>query len=203
LSDGTVVYLNSGTSLKYPVKFIEGQNRKVFLNGEAYFDVSEDKNNAFVVNAQELDVQVFGTEFNVIAYPEDHETDVVLVEGSVGLSEKGSINKDKSKTFLKPGFKGSFDREQKTINTSKVNTRLYTSWMKGNIVFRNESFDNIVTRLERHYNISIINNNKALANETFNATIETEIETIEDVLNFFNKVYEIQYQIVNNKIIIN
>ncbi len=203
LSDKTIVYLNSGTSLRYPVQFIDGKQRQVFLKGEAYFDVAKDKNNPFVVNAQELDIQVVGTEFNVIAYPEDQETDVVLIEGSVGLTESGQPVNTTPSTLLKPGFKGSFDKEQKTINTSKVNTSLYTSWMDGNIVFRNEPFDNIVKRLERQYNTTIINNNKSLSNEKFNATIEVKKETLEDVLNYFNKVHNIQYQIINNKVVIN
>lgn len=203
LSDNTTVYLNSGTSLKYPVQFIAGQERQVFLKGEAYFDIAKDEENPFIVNAQELNIQVVGTQFNVVAYPENQETDVVLIEGSVGLSESNTTEVEHAVTYLKPGFKGSFDKEQKTINTSKVNTLLYTSWMDGNIVFRNESFENIIKRLERQYNTTIINNNKSLSNETFNATIEVERETLEDVLYYFNKVHDIEYQIINNKVVIN
>jgi len=203
LSDKTVVYLNSGTSLKYPIQFIDGQPRKVFIKGEAYFKVSKNESDPFIVNAQELDVKVFGTEFNVVAYPEDQETDVILIEGSVGLSKKDKSLDAASTTLLQPGFKGSFDKEQKTIDTRKVNTLLYTSWMEGTIVFRNEPFKNILKKLERLYNIQIINNNESLSNETFNATIEINKETLEDVLHYFNKVHEIQYQIVNNKLVIN
>jgi hypothetical protein len=75
--------------------------------------------------------------------------------------------------------------------------------MNGNLVFRNISFENIIEKLQRHYNVIIINNNKKLATETFNATIETEHETIEQVFNYFNKVYQIEYKIIENKIIIN
>ncbi|MNR47720.1 hypothetical protein D3C85_1668580 [compost metagenome] len=74
--------------------------------------------------------------------------------------------------------------------------------MNGNLVFRNESFENIIKKLERHYNVIIINNNKKLGSETFNATIETEHESIEQVFNYFKKVYEIEYSVVENKIII-
>ena len=104
---------------------------------------------------------------------------------------------------LKPGFKGAFDREMKTISTKKVNTSIYTSWIDGNIVFRKSSFNNIIRKLERHYNVTIINNNEELSKKTFNATVELDRETIEDVLNYFNKVYSIKYTIVNNKIVIN
>lgn len=70
-------------------------------------------------------------------------------------------------------------------------------------MFRNETFENIIRKLERHYNVVIINNNKAIANETFNATVETEYETIEQVFSYFKKAYDVDYTIIENKIIVN
>ena len=203
LSDGTVVYLNAGSKMTYPVQFIKNKNRKIFLSGEAYFDVTHDKKHPFIVNANKLDVQVYGTKFNVSNYEEDEAADVVLVEGSVGMSQAGHTDKTAKEFFLTPGYKGTFNKEDYKISNEKVNTSLYTSWMTGNLVFRNESFGNIIKKLERHYNVRIINNNKSLAYETFNATIETDHETIEQVFNYFKKVYQINYSIVENKIIIN
>lgn len=203
LSDGTVVYLNAGSSMTYPVQFIKNQNRKIFLTGEAYFDVTHDKKHPFIVNANKLDVQVYGTKFNVSNYQEDDVTDVVLVEGSVSMKETGLVGKNKNEFFLTPGYKGTFVKQNKSISNEKVNTSLYTSWMNGNLVFRQETFANIIKKLERHYNVIIINNNKSLANETFNATIETDHESIVQVFNYFKKVYQIDYSIVENKIIIN
>ena len=201
LSDGTVVYMNAGSSMTYPVQFIKNKNRQIFLTGEAYFEVAHDKMHPFIVNANKLDVQVYGTKFNVSNYEEDVATDVVLVEGSVSMTQSGLGGKNE--VFLTPGYKGSFIKENKTISNEKVNTSLYTSWMSGNLVFREESFENIIKKLERNYNITIINNNKKLANETFNATIETDNESIVQVFNYFKKVYQIEYSIVENKIVIN
>lgn len=203
LSDGTKVYLNAGSSLRYPIHFIEGEERKVFLEGEAFFEVAHDKENSFVVDAQELNVQVYGTKFNLSNYAEDANTEVVLTEGSVGLSYERQGVLDKEKIYLEPGFKGAFDRTKKTISTKKVNTSLYTSWIDGNLVFRKATFEHIVRRLERQYNVVIIINNDELAEETFNATIETDRETIEEVFDYFAKVYDIEYEFVNNKILIN
>lgn len=203
LSDGTVVHLNAGSSIKFPVQFLKNSIRKVFLSGEAFFEVAHDKKNAFVVNASKLDVKVYGTRFNVNNYQEDNDTDVVLVEGSVSMASSGLAEKNKNEFFLTPGYKGTFNKEDQKISNEKVNTSLYTSWMTGNLVFRNESFENIIKKLERHYNVIIINNNKNLAHETFNATIETDHESIEQVFNYFKKVYQINYSIVENKIIIN
>lgn len=203
LSDGTNVHLNAGSSLRYPVSFPKGKQRQVFLMGEAYFDVAHSDQNTFVVNAQNLDILVHGTKFNVSNYPEDRDTEVVLLDGSVSLSESTVPHGEKEEVFLKPGFKGVYNKSGSNISEEEVNTSIYTSWMKGNLVFRNVAFENIIQKLERHYNVVIINNNAKLATETFNATIETKHETIEQVFNYFNKVYQIEYQILDNKIIIN
>ncbi|MEH6679448.1 MAG: FecR domain-containing protein [Sediminicola sp.] len=203
LSDGTQVFLNAGSSLRYPVHFIAGKKREVFLDGEAFFEVAHDAENAFTVNVNEIEVEVYGTRFNVSNYPEDEDTEVVLVKGSVGLSLTGLEGKEKGPVVLKPGFKGAFDKTGKVIVTKKVNTSMYTSWMDGEMVFRNAPFTNIVQKLERQYNVTIVNNNEKLGREHFNATIETQNESIEQVLSYFNKIYQIEYTIVENKIIIN
>jgi transmembrane sensor len=200
LSDGTIVHLNSGTTLKYPVKFIAGGNRQVFLDGEAFFDVAKDKKHPFVVNADKLNVRVLGTHFNVSSYPEDDITDVVLVEGSVGLytaNEKFDATKN---TVLKPGFKGSFNKNNSNINTKEVNTDMYTSWMNGGLMFRDKSFANICKKLERRYDVIIINKNNKLANEKFNASFGDK--PLEKVLTYFEDVYGFSYTTKDNVITI-
>lgn len=198
LSDGTVVYLNAGTSLRYPVQFVKNQSRQVYLTGEAYFEVSKDKAHPFTVNTQEVKVEVLGTKFNVNSYTEDISTDVVLVEGKV------SLYKDKKTTenqvYLLPGIKGSNLRGQQKIMTEAVNTDYYTAWVKGSLVFKNESFTSIIKKLERYYNITFINKNKALGKEIFNARFDNE--PIEVVLKYFSDSYAIDYTIDDNKITI-
>ncbi|MBF4506459.1 FecR family protein [Flavobacterium sp. JLP] len=200
LSDGTVVHLNSGTTLKYPVKFIAGENRQVFLDGEAFFDVAKDKKHPFIVNADNLNVRVLGTHFNVSNYPEDELTDVVLVEGSVGMYRKNEDFDANKNTILKPGFKGSFNKANTLIATKPVITDIYTSWITGGLTFRNMTFKNIITKLERRYNVTIINKNEKLANEKFNASFSDE--SIEKVMSYFNDIHGINYTIKNNQILI-
>jgi ferric-dicitrate binding protein FerR (iron transport regulator) len=198
-SDGSKAYLNSGSVIRYPVKFIEDKKREVFLEGEAFFDVAENKNELFIVNSNGINVEVYGTKFNVRNYSEDFNSDIVLVEGSVGIN-----NPEVSElTMLKPGFKGSVDKENFRVTTSKVNTKIYTSWIDGEVIFRNETFSQILKKLERLYNVTIINNKNESLDEVFNAAINVENENIEQVLEYFNKIYNIEYQIFNNKIIIN
>ena len=199
LSDNSKVFLNSGSTLKYPVKFLDNQIREVFLEGEAFFEVSEDEKNIFRVNSNGINVEVYGTKFNFKNYPEDYISDVVLVNGSVGISS----SENKYITKLSPGFKGSVDKESFKVDKVKINTKIYTSWIDGQVIFRGESFNQIIKKLERLYNVTIINNNEKISEELFNASIDTEEEKIEDVLNYFNKIYNIEYQLFNNKIIIN
>ena len=200
LSDGTKVHLNAGTSLKYPVKFLKGEKtRQVFLNGEAYFDVTEDTEHPFVVNADNLNVQVFGTEFNVSAYPEDITTDVVLVEGSVGLYTDAMSLRES--TPITPGTKGTLNKELQEITTEKVDTALYTAWMEGGLMFRNMSFKNIAKKLERYYNVHIIITDMQLNNEVFYANFKQE--SLENVLSYFRDSFDLEYTIKGNTIFIN
>ncbi|MEL0243138.1 MAG: FecR family protein [Gammaproteobacteria bacterium] len=197
LSDGSKVYLNSGSYLKYPVVFKENQVRRVELVGEAFFEVSE-SSDQFVVQSEEVNVEVYGTTFNFKNYREDSFSDVVLVEGSVAMN----IGEDTPVYKLNTGHKGSFSKDNKTIFSERVNTKLYTSWINGEIVIRKERFDQIIIKLERIYNVTIINN-KPIDDELFNANINPDLETIDEVLEYFKEIYQIKYQIYENKIIIN
>lgn len=201
LSDGTMVHLNAGTTLKYPVKFIAGENRQVFLDGEAFFDVTKDKKHPFVVNADELNVRVLGTHFNVSSYPEDDATDVVLVEGSVGLytvNENFDVAKN---TVLKPGFKGSFNKTNNKIDTKSVDPSIYISWMKGDLTFKNMTFKNIMKKLERHYDVTIVNKNIKLSEEKFSASFKDQ--SIVKVLSYFSEIQGFNFKVTNKQILIN
>ena len=197
LSDGTIAHLNAGSSLKYPVRFLKEGKREVFLVGEVFLDVAKDSKRPFIVNTSDnFDIQVLGTRFNVSNYPEDETTEVVLVEGSVGLQ----INEKSAAVILEPGFKGSFDRQQGNISTMPVITNVYTSWMKGELVFRRMSLENILKKLERHYNVTITNQNLEYSQKKFNANFGDE--PIETVLNYFKNTYGMNYTINANKVIL-
>ena len=198
LSDGTKVFLNSGSSISYPAVFGANSTRLVELKGEAYFDVTEDKNSIFRVSSGNIMVEVYGTQFNLRNYNEDYFSDVVLVEGSVGIKDR----ENSQLTMLTPGIKGSVNKENFSINKMRVNTSVYTSWIEGNVIFRNETFSQIVQKLERLYNVTIINNKKD-SDQLFNASIDVESESIEQVLDYFEEIYNVQHTFYENKIIIN
>lgn len=197
LSDGTRVYLNSGSELTYPVTFESKGTREVMLIGEAYFDVKS-SSTPFIVRSNAISVQVFGTEFNFLNFPEDEVSDVVLVEGSIGI--KSDFSEETVK--LLPGQIGKVNKQDYKVETERVNTNVYTSWINGEVVFRNERFSQILKKLERLYNVTIINN-KMETDDLFNASIDLENESIEEVLSYFGEIYSIDYQIFKNKVIIN
>ncbi|MHB1108333.1 MAG: FecR family protein, partial [Lutibacter sp.] len=159
LSDGTEVHLNSGSVLKYPVKFITGINRQVYLlEGEAYFDVAKDPKHPFIVNADDINIRVLGTKFNVSSYPEDSSINTVLVEGAVSIFGKDKTYDKSTSLALKPGYKASWNKTKNNISVEEVDTDIYTGWKNGKLIFKNIQFKNIIKKLERHYNVTIINN---------------------------------------------
>ncbi|PIF70043.1 FecR family protein [Flavobacterium sp. 2] len=200
LSDGTLVNMNAGSSLKYPVQFIKGRNREVALDGEAFFDVAKDKAHPFIVKTRGVNVKVLGTKFNVSSYKEDTDINTVLVEGSVSLSDAANAN---TKTTLVPGEKGSWNSENTEIAIEKVDTRFYTEWINGEIVFRKTAFKDIIIKLERTYNVTIDNNRKDILDKKFNASFNKNIESIEKVLETMSKIQGFTYKIEGKHIKIN
>ncbi|PXX21840.1 FecR family protein [Arenibacter sp. ARW7G5Y1] len=200
LSDGTKAHLNAGSSIKFPTQFIKGIDRQVYVYGEAFLEVSKDSLHPFIVHTHNLNVQVFGTKFNVHAYPEDDISEIVLIEGSVGLYPQVDVDSSGTITMLEPGYKANFDRKYKEITKEAVITEVYTSWMKGESVFRNMLFDNMLKKLERHYNVTIINNNKELSRQRFNASFGTV--TIDRIFENLSTYHGIQYEINGSTITI-
>lgn len=198
LSDGTKVFLNSGTTFRFPTAFPNQGNRSVFLTGEAFFDVTKDKNHPFSVNTEAVHVEVLGTKFNVNCYENEASTNVVLVEGKVALSEDNASKKEP--VYLTPAYKGTRLSGANGITSEKVNIKPYLAWMSGTLVFKNAKFENIVKTLERNYNVNVVVKNKALNAEIFNATFINE--SIESLLNHLGESYPIKYSIKNNIIYI-
>ncbi len=203
LSDGTKIKLNSGSKIKFPVKFPKTGNREVYVYGEAYFDVTKDREHPFIVNSEEVAVKVLGTEFNFSSYKEQNEVVTVLVEGAVSLNHSAHL---KEEVLLVPGEKGSWDRSEGLMKVKGVDTKLYTGWIKGEIVFRNTSFPELLANLERVYNVKIENTNNEIEKQAFNARFNRNIEQIEDVLEALKIIVPFDYKVkrdgANKKIII-
>ncbi|MEG3655839.1 FecR family protein [Arenibacter palladensis] len=198
LSDSSTVFLNAGSSLKYPVKFISGHNRQVFLTGEGYFDVHKDKKHPFIVTNGTMDVRVLGTKFNISAYPEDTEINTVLVEGSVSLYNNRIDYNTETARILKPSHQASWNRSNDNLTIQLVDTDIYTSWINGKLVIKKMPFKNIIQKLERHYKVTINNSYQQLDKMDFTATFD--IESIEDVLSTFALETPFEYTKIENHI---
>jgi len=200
LSDGTQVTLNSGSSLRYPVNFIEGKDRKVFLKGEAFFDVAKDDSHPFIVNADQINIRVLGTQFNLSFYPEDEDISTVLVEGSVALYKEGADMKKNTSTQLVPGQQAAFNKSKNEMSVNQVDTHNHTAWKDGYLLFKASPFYRIRSKLERHFNISIEDKTQLLHDQVYTATFRNE--TIEEILEAFKEDTPFQYKREGSKITI-
>ncbi|MGS2741868.1 FecR family protein [Sinomicrobium sp. M5D2P17] len=199
LSDGTTVHMNAGTSLRFPVRF-EEKSRDVFLDGEAYFRVAENRKAPFLVHTGKMDVKVTGTEFNVTAYQEDKNAFVVLKKGGVALYGNLTPDTPSNPVVLSPGEMGTLEYDTGQLSAQEVNVDDYTAWMDGKAIFYDKTFRDVLKILERKYNVTIRNNYTELNEGRYKATFDNE--TIEQVLQTFTESRLFSYRIHNNIIII-
>lgn len=190
LPDGTLVMMNSGTVLHYNADFSLGK-REVFIEGEAFFDVQKDVAHPFTVKSDFLGVRVYGTSFNIQAYPNDKEFTATLVEGSIGLLDKNGVELKK----LKPGEKAYFDDSESSLQILKVDTNMYTSWKEGLVTFRNEKMEDIAKQIERWYNVEIIIQKEGLGEERYFGSI-LKNKPIDQILEVFKLTTSLEYEII-------
>ncbi|SKD09081.1 FecR family protein [Chitinophaga ginsengisegetis] len=162
LKDGTEVWLNSLSSLRFPYAF-RGSNREVYLSGEAYFKVAKNEHQPFIVHAGETTVEVLGTSFNIQAYEPGNVT-TSLVEGAVVSSRKDL------KVKLSPGYQSVY--EDGKFTTTSFDTYNTLSWMDGTTHFRDEKLSSIAVIISRWFEVPVIFDNPALANETLSGAID-------------------------------
>ena len=203
LSDGSTVWLNSGTKLVYPIGFSKNK-REVYLEGEAAFNITHDKNRPFIVVADNHKIEVLGTVFNVSNYKDENSISTVLKSGSVQILYKvNSLFKSKEVLKITPGTLAIYDKKAYEINTEKVDIEKYFSWIEGELIFKNDHLKLIMKRLSRYYNVDIVINNKDVENQTFSGTLDLK-ESIEEVIKMIKETSNFEFNLTNeNKIIIN
>ncbi len=163
LSDGTRVYLNSLSSLRFPVSF-QGNRREVELEGEAYFDVKPGSE-PFIVKYNNVAVEVLGTTFNVSAYPYEN-SHTTLVDGSVRVSMGTG-----AKAVLKPSEQATIKSGSSNLDIREVDTSLYTSWINGKINFKDERLEDIMIYLSRWYDMSVFYSEPSVKDLRFGCNI--------------------------------
>lgn len=190
LEDGTKVWVNSETRLRYPTKFSESE-RIVLLEGEAYFEVSKDRNRPFIVKTQGVDVRVLGTAFNVSSYLDDEAIKTTLVEGSVIVMDSDDQIKN---VLLKPGYQAVYSKENKDLDSKKVNVDLYTSWKDGRFVFDKSNLDDIMGRVSRWYDVKVFYQNEDVNDIRFTGTLR-RYESLDRLLSIIEKTNEVRFVI--------
>ena len=195
LPDGSKAHLHPGSSLKFPVKFV-GNTREVELKGEAYFVVAKDTQHPFIVFANNVQVSVLGTEFNIAAY-HGNSPKVTLINGSVKVSAK-TVKKE---MILKPGQQAVLNAQSTAFNVRTVSTEEFTNWRDGYFYYDNMPVKDILLAIGRNYNIDVVCDTPALLNERMRF-IATRGSDIHEILSRLNDIGKIKATIANNKIVV-
>ncbi len=199
LSEGTTVWLNSGSRLVYPAVF-PADKREVYLSGEAIFEVVRERQTPFLVNTDNFTVKVVGTVFNISAYSGDKYSSAVLERGKIELMGKRNLFTKENLTIT-PGIRAVYDPEQKSFRQEQVNPGDYLSWRNGYYIFHTEELGNILKKLSRYYDIEISIPDKSLALETFSGSLDLK-KTLRDVLSVITETTPFTFHNEDGKLII-
>ncbi len=233
LSDGTKIWLNSETTLKYPAD-INKKTVNIYLDGEAYFNVAKNHGRKLIVNASNINIEVVGTSFNVKSYSNEETVETTLEKGTVFITADDKQNMQSGSLILKPNQQATFIKKTRKIlisdltssvvdkvpplnkplivgmqnqNTNslqmlsdKENTKLYTAWKDGELIFKSERFEDLAHRMERWYDMQIEIKSQELKDSKYTGRFEKE--TIEQSLNALSLSMPFIYNIDHNKITI-
>ena len=194
LPDGSTVLLNSLSTLRYQQNF-GYEDRIVSLQGEGFFDIKKEANKKFIVITEHLDVQVLGTKFNLHAYNEDELIEMALVEGNVRIETHESPQQI---AYVKPSEKIIYNKRSKKLTINKSDSKIETAWTFNDIYFRSETFDKVISLLERKYDVNIHLESEILTNDHFTGYINSA--NIEDALKMLKIHYKFNYKISNNDV---
>lgn len=168
LPDGTCVWLNGGSTLKYPIVFKKGE-RNVYLSGEGYFEVHSDKENPFIVQTDQITLRATGTAFNIEAYKADSMTSVTMVEGRIDVAFGSS-----KPIAMAPGERASFNNLTRQCRISRTDPYKWCAWKDGLMIFRDDPLWYVFKRVGQTFNVDIELKDASLANAPYRATFENE-----------------------------
>ena len=186
LTDGTVVYLNAGSTLQYPDRF-NPKNREVTLKGEAYFEVQRQKNNTpFLVKTAHYNILVKGTKFNVACYADDAVSTTTLLEGSIDILYQGKH------LPVRPGESFSYDKKKNQYTCHRVQATQYKSWIEGRVEYDEITLKELAIRLSRKYDVHIYLDDQLDEDVKFRVSLRNE-ETITEVLQALTEIIPIRF----------
>jgi transmembrane sensor len=201
LEDGTRVWLNAGSRMAFPTKFT-GNEREVFLEGEAYFEVAHNPELPFVVHAGEIVVKALGTRFNLSAYKTDNLFETVLIEGKVAINKQSIIGFLKNETILLPNQKASFNQSDHSISVhNDTDVEFAIAWTEGWFKFSQQSVYEVLNKLQRYYNVRFVLERQFSSTDLISGKLDLK-ESIEQVMAALGDVTDLQYRINGNNIYI-
>lgn len=195
LSDGTKVWLNAMSEIKYPVAFADNE-RRVAIKGEVYFDVARDENKPFIVDVDQVEVNVLGTHFNIMSYSNEKAIETTLVEGSVKIRSKESDEY----VVLSPGNQARYTSSTRQLDVREVDVEQYTAWLNGKFVFEGNTLESIMKQLERWYGIEVFFVNQDLKNYRFTARLQ-RYDEFSEILSKLELTTNVSFE-VNEKTVI-
>lgn len=194
LADGTKVWLNSESELRYPSYFGDSE-RRVSVVGEAYFQVAKDESSPFVVEAGDVAVRVTGTEFNVMAYADADRVETTLARGGVTVEAGGRSER------IVPGEQAVYAKATGELSAREVDVALYTSWKDGVFEFRDMPLSSVVRQLERWYDVDIVFADSAVAAFRFTGAVK-KAKPLDFILNIIRETQSVDYRIEGREVTI-
>jgi ferric-dicitrate binding protein FerR (iron transport regulator) len=197
LEDGTKIWLNADSKLSYPKTFAESKTREIQLQGEAYFDVAENKQKPFIVHTSDIRIKVLGTSFNVKSYGKDKTIETTLIKGKVTIESAVDTNG----LILLPNQQAVFEKKSKRIFLEDQDEIVdYTAWRDGQLVFRDRPLSDIINELERWFNVTIEVDDRESLHCHFSAKVNSK--TLPEVLELFKDSESISYTIQGSRVLI-
>jgi ferric-dicitrate binding protein FerR (iron transport regulator) len=193
LPDSSVVWLNSGTQIRYRNDF-SVSNREINLTGQAFFQVTKNEKIPLKVYCSDIEVKVLGTKFDVSAYPEDKNVRVFLESGKVEIRNSKATS---SPYNLNPGEMAEYNKQSGNMSRSKPDPGKFISWKEGILVFRDDPMEEVIPKLQRRYNIEIDVASPAIYQSVFTATLKNE--TLEEVFKSISFACSVHYQIIKGE----
>ncbi|MDR2914959.1 MAG: FecR domain-containing protein [Tannerella sp.] len=195
LPDSSEIWLNAGSTVKYPRKFKEEQ-RLIFLDGEAYFSVRKNTGKPFIVETKQLTVKVLGTQFNVKAYTGDEKVITTLTSGKVQVTTGTSGSQ-----VLKPNEQLIYNKKTNNFSITEIPADETSGWLAGQLIFSNTSFDEIIQTLERRFDVTIENKTVIYSNKQYTIKF-LKNENLTEILDILREMIGISYQQTGNNIIL-
>jgi transmembrane sensor len=196
LPDGTRVWLNAASSLKFPVQFSK-KERRVLLNGEAYFEVAKNKQHPFVVETSKQEVKVLGTHFNITGYAEDAATKTTLLEGAVRVTDLGGKSSIKD-VVLNPGQQSVVAGKQ--LKVFEVDTEEAVAWKNGTFIFTGQTLNEIMKQVERWYDVEVVFENNELKTQAFRGTV-SRFKNISQLLEVLESTGSVHFRVEGRRVI--